>query len=561
MAAPGAGGHAPALIVLDSWRVTIYDWGARKPVNNWAAHRVLMLLARRSPTWAYVIAIFGTALVFAMRYNADNPTRGFFTSLAFLLTVLAAGLLGGWKPAVLATLVCLINERVFFTHPRFSFALPSGYETMRILLFGASGVAIAILCEGLQRAWIRVADRQRQLEREMTERLAVAQERLHLVEQLRQADRRKDEFLATLAHELRNPIAPLSNALELWSFAKESPGQLEELRGMMQRQVRQMTRLIDDLLDVSRISRGKISLRSERVDLRAVVEAASESIKPIVAANNQRLESSLPDGPLVIRGDVTRIAQVVGNVLNNAAKYTPEGGQIAVVVSRQPGNARISIRDTGCGIPHDQLSSIFEMFQQVDQTLDRAQGGLGIGLTLAKRLVELHGGTIDAKSEGPGEGSEFIITLPAQTVEAASEPERRPSKLRRDLPRRKILVVDDLAESALTLARMLRAMGQEVATAHDGYGALALIREYKPEVVFLDIAMPGMNGYEVARRIRASNDIESPLLIALTGYGQDEDRRRAYEAGFDFHLTKPTSLEQLTSVLSRADDTAMAVPS
>jgi signal transduction histidine kinase/CheY-like chemotaxis protein len=519
-----------------------------------------MLLTRRSPIWAYVIAILGSALVFAIRTSSVRPLGGFITSVTFLLAVLGSGLLGGWKPALLTTFVCLANERFFFTAPRHSFTIPSGNDTMRILVYGASGFAIALLCEGLQRAWSRVADRQRRLEREMSERMTVAQERLQLVEQLRQADRRKDEFLATLAHELRNPLAPLSNALELWSFAKEKPGQLDELRGMMQRQVRQMTRLIDDLLDVSRISRGKISLQTERVDLRGVIGAVVEALRPIAAVNNQRLEVSLPEEPVAIRGDATRISQVVGNVLNNAAKYTPEGGQIVLEVSRQPGNVYISVRDTGCGIPADQLSSIFEMFQQVDQTLDRAQGGLGIGLTLAKRLIELHGGTIDAKSDGPGQGSEFVITLPAETAEPAGEPEPRPSKPPRDLPRRQILVVDDLAESALTLARMLQAMGQDVATAHDGYAALALLRERKPEVVFLDIAMPGMNGYEVARRIRAANDIEPPLLIALTGYGQDEDRRRAREAGFDFHLTKPTSLEQIASLLSRADGPAMALP-
>jgi signal transduction histidine kinase/CheY-like chemotaxis protein len=511
-----------------------------------------MLFLRRSPALGYLIGLLGSVLVLALRFGTDNPLRGFFTSLVFLLAVLASGLVGGWRPAVLATLICLANERFFFTNPKHSFVLPSTGDTMRILIYGVSGLAVALLCEGLQRAWKRVEERQKQLEREMSERLAVAQERLHLVDQLREADRRKDEFLATLAHELRNPLAPLSNALELWGFAKDNPEQVQGLREMMQRQVRQMTRLIDDLLDVSRISRGKIALRTERVELRALFNTALESVRPIIAANKQRLEISLPDEPIFVNGDATRVSQVIGNVLHNAAKYTPERGQIWVRMAQVGSNATISIRDTGCGIPRDLLAGIFEMFQQVDQTLDRAQGGLGIGLTLAKRLVEMHGGSIGATSEGPGRGSEFVITLPVDTSE---EPATGPPPIvsaAPELPRRRILVVDDLRESAQTLARMLQAIGQEVTAAHDGQAALNYVNDVKPEVVFLDIAMPGMNGYEVARRIRASNTIEAPLLVALTGYGQDDDRRRAREAGFDFHLTKPTSIEQLTSLLSRA---------
>jgi signal transduction histidine kinase/ActR/RegA family two-component response regulator len=512
-----------------------------------------MFLARRYPAWGYLIAILGSVVVLGLRFSTDTPTRGFFTSLAFLLAVLAAGLVGGWKPAVLATLVCLANERFFFTNPKHSFSIPSGGDTMRMLVYAASGIAISLLCEGLQRAWSRVAERQRQLEREMSERLAVAQERLHLVDQLRQADRRKDEFLATLAHELRNPLAPLSNALELWRFAKNKPEQLDELREMMQRQVRQMTRLIDDLLDVSRISRGKISLRTERVELRSLVNTALESVKPVIGASNHRLEISLPEEPVFVHGDATRISQVVGNVLNNAIKYTPEGGHIWLSVARERDKASISVRDTGCGIPTDHLSNIFEMFQQVDQTLDRSQGGLGIGLTLAKRLIEMHGGTIEATSDGPGQGSEFLIRFPTIAAEESGEAEPAPSVAATpELPRRRILVVDDVHESAQTLARMLQTIGQEVSTAHDGYAALAHVREHRPEAVFLDIAMPGMNGYEVARRIRASHDAEAPMLVALTGYGQDDDRRRAQEAGFDFHLTKPASIEQLTSLLSHA---------
>ncbi len=510
-----------------------------------------MLMTRRYPAWGYLIAILGSALVFAMRYSTDTPLRGFFTSLAFLLVVLLAGLIGGWKPSILTTLICLANERFFFTNPKHSFTLPSGSDTMRMMVYGLSGLAVGLLCEGLQRAWGRVAERQRQLEREMSERLAVAQERLYLVEQLREADRRKDLFLATLAHELRNPLAPLSNALEVWGLVQENPEQLQELRAMMQRQIRQMTRLIDDLLDVSRISRGKISLRANQVEIGTLVRTAVESVQPVITAHKQRLEVALPEEPVYVNADATRVSQVIGNVLHNAAKYTPEGGQIAIGVKRDNDRVVVSVRDTGCGIPAEKLTSIFEMFEQVDQTLDRSQGGLGIGLTLAKRLIEMSGGSIEARSAGLGQGSEFVIMLPAGPGdERAFEPSL--NAVPAELPRRRILVVDDMYDSGTTLARILRAIGQEVTITHDGPTALERVRDVKPEVVFLDVAMPRMNGYEVARRIRALDGVDAPVLIALTGYGTDEDRRRSREAGIDFHLTKPTSLEQLTAVLSQA---------
>lgn len=481
-------------------------------------------------------------------------------TFVFLLVVLAAGVAGGWKPGFVATGLSVFGVLFFFTPPYYTPRIARATDVVRLLAYAGAGIAISLLCEGLRRAWARVEERQRQLEQEIGERARAE-------EQLREADRRKDEFLATLAHELRNPLAPLNNALQFWSYAENSGAQMENLRDIMKRQVEQMTRLIDDLLDVARIRRGKIQLRTAPVDLSALVSEAINSHKSLAESGGHRLTVSLPPERLSAEGDATRLLQIVGNVLHNAIKFTPPGGLIAVGVERAGRNAIIRIRDSGCGIPKPMLSQIFEMFRQVDQSLDRAQGGLGIGLTLVKRLVALHGGTVSANSDGPGKGSEFVITLPALSAAptasspAASAggngPQTVPASPSRDNVRRRILVVDDTCASAETLAMLLRAIGHDVSTAHDGPSAFDWTLENKPDVVFLDIAMPGMDGYEVARRIRGAAGLEEIVLVALTGYGQDDDRRRASEAGFNHHLTKPTSLAALHGVLSVGHDSPL----
>jgi signal transduction histidine kinase/CheY-like chemotaxis protein len=505
-----------------------------------------MLLTRRCGAWAYLVAILGAAAVVATRAVVYNPLGTLIATLVFLVAILAAGVTGGWKPGLLATGLCIIGV-LFFTGPNYAIRIPKESDVVRILAYVGGGVAISLLCEGLRRAWARVEDRQRQLEQEIAERARAE-------EQLRENDRRKDEFLATLAHELRNPLAPLSNALQLWSYVENDSDEMENLRIVMKRQVDQMTRLIDDLLDVSRISRGKIPLRPARVDLAAIVAEAIDSHQSLADSGGHRLTLGVPPEPVSTEGDATRLLQIFGNVLHNAIKFTPPGGLIAVSVERAGQNAVVRIRDSGCGIPPEMLSQIFEMFRQVDQSLGREQGGLGIGLTLVKRLVELHGGTITANSGGVGKGSEFVITLPANTASAprgTSQSERpKPAK---DEVRRRILVVDDARASAETLAQLLRAIGHDVATAHDGRSAVDWTVRNKPEVVFLDIAMPGMDGYEVARRIRQTDGLEEIILVALTGYGQEQDRHRARDAGFNHHLTKPTSLSALRNVLAGRD--------
>ncbi len=391
--------------------------------------------------------------------------------------------------------------------------------------------------------------------REISERKRQEDELRQWAEALKESDRRKTEFLATLAHELRNPLAPISNALQLWPLVENDRQEMERLREMMERQVHQITRLIDDLMDVSRISRGRVQLRVERLDLGMVISGCVESIQPFLDSREHKLTVTLPNEPVFINGDVGRLSQVFGNILHNAAKYTGRNGDIRVTLETRDKRALVRIRDNGPGIPAPMLSAIFDMFRQVDQTLDRSFGGLGIGLTIVKRLIELHGGTVEARSEGVGKGSEFIVGLPLLDTEIDGHAEATSHgalAVARDVPRHRVLVVDDVQASAKTLAMMLNGIGQEVTVSYDGSSAIEQVLKSRPDVVFLDIAMPGMNGYEVARRLRQQADRKRLTLVALTGYGQDEDRRRAIEAGFDHHLIKPTSIDELAQLLQAA---------
>jgi PAS domain S-box-containing protein len=368
-------------------------------------------------------------------------------------------------------------------------------------------------------------------------------------EALKQADRRKDEFLATLAHELRNPLAPLRNSLHILQLTAGGEPTVGRLCETMERQVNHLVRLVDDLLEVSRITRGKIELRRENVELAAIARNAIETSRPLIDGAQLQLAISLPHEPIVLFGDPVRLAQIFANLLNNAAKYTNEGGQIWFTARKEAGNVVVSIRDTGIGIPNDVLPKIFDMFMQVDRATNRSQGGLGIGLTLVRSLVELHEGTITVHSEGPGKGSEFIVRLPLAKADPASKQSPSPRGADHILPSRRILVVDDNVDSATSLGMLLKYLGADIQVAHDGPAALASIESYRPDVVLLDIGMPGMDGYEVAKRVRQRSEFDQVILIALTGWGQDEDRRRTREAGFDHHLVKPADISALQSLL------------
>jgi len=372
-------------------------------------------------------------------------------------------------------------------------------------------------------------------------------DRLKRVEkELRQNDRRKNEFLATLAHELRNPLAPLRNGLEVMKLAGANSAASERAREMMERQMAQLVRLVDDLLDISRVSRGKVELRREPIDLAAVLGNAIETIQPLLAERHHQFVARIPERRIVVDADMTRLSQVFWNLLNNAAKYTPNGGRIELDVSAGEGAVAVCVRDNGFGIPPAMQSRIFEIFTQVDRELEKSQGGLGIGLSIAQRLVEMHGGTIEVASAGAGKGSEFTVRLPA-TIEA---PAGEAKPLAPGRTRRRVLVADDNADSAETLAMMLEVFGNEVRIAHDGEEAVALAASFQPEAILLDIGMPRLNGYQACERIRQQDRPARPFIVALTGWGQDEDRQRAFDAGFDHHLVKPVDPAVLEKMIA-----------
>jgi PAS domain S-box-containing protein len=369
-------------------------------------------------------------------------------------------------------------------------------------------------------------------------------------EALRDADRRKDEFLALLAHELRNPLAPLRNGLEIMRLAGADSNAATRARGMMERQLGHMVRLVDDLLDVSRISRNKLELRRSRVLLADVVSSALETARPVIEASGHELITALPAEPVHLDADLTRLAQVFSNLLTNSAKYTDRGGRIELAAERQGGEVVVSVRDTGIGIPADALPHIFEMFSQVDRSIERTTGGLGIGLALVKGLVEMHGGTVTAESEGLGTGSTFTVRLPVpESLLEREDPETPGEEAGADRPRRRILVVDDNMDSASSMEILLKLLGNEVRTVHDGLEAVAAAENFRPEVVLMDVGMPRLNGYEATRRIREQPWGREMIVIALTGWGQDSDKELSRQAGCDGHLVKPVDLAELEKLL------------
>jgi PAS domain S-box-containing protein len=377
-----------------------------------------------------------------------------------------------------------------------------------------------------------------------------------------QADRRKDEFIATLAHELRNPLAPIRNALELMRLGKTGGAAKEEPRVMIERQLKLLVRLVDDLLDVARINTGKFELRRERTELTALVNSAAEMSRPRIEADRHALSVSLPSQALWLDADPARLVQMLSNLLDNAAKYTQPGGSIRVAVEQEGGKAVVSVTDTGIGIPLDMLERVFDMFAQVDQSLERSHGGLGIGLTLVKRLVELHGGDIVAESAGVGMGSTFSVRLPL--VEAPREPAAREIAALDTAARNaagisdanavqatlRVMVVDDNVDAAATLGMLLQHMGHDVNIAHDGERALQAAAAHNPDVIFMDIGLPEMSGYQVARRMRTDLGLTSAYIVALTGYGSTVDQCNSREAGFNMHIVKPIEPDQLRDLMA-----------
>ena len=389
------------------------------------------------------------------------------------------------------------------------------------------------------------------LSEDLAGRAAIALDNARLHQNIQEGDRRKDEFLAMLAHELRNPLAPIRNAVELMRRLGPSDPGLEQARDMVDRQVTHMGRLVDELLDVSRLSRGKVLLRDELVDLTVLVKTTTNDYRGALQGHGLRLVVAVPEAPVFVRGDPTRLAQVVGNVLHNAGKFTEAGGEIHVAVSHRPeGLAVVSIRDTGIGLEPAMLPRVFEAFSQADRSLDRSRGGLGLGLTLVKRLVELHGGEVSIRSEGLGKGTEVCIALPTQSPPPIAEAVPKPAGGAMEALR--VLIIEDHPDAAESMKILLGLVGHTVAVAYTGEAGVLKAREFCPNVIMCDIGLPGgMDGYAVARALRQAPDLASICLIATTGYGQAEDQRRAREAGFDAHLTKPVDFETLQQLLKK----------
>ena len=376
-------------------------------------------------------------------------------------------------------------------------------------------------------------------------------------EELQDANRRKDEFLAMLSHELRNPLAPIRNAVEVIRRLAPPDPKLTMARDVVDRQVTLLARLVEELLDVSRISQGKIALKKEPVDLARIIAHSVETSRPLIDARAQALSVSVPAAPVWLSADFARLSQVVSNLLNNASKYTGEGGRIELTASAEAGEARIVVRDNGAGIEPQLLHKVFDLFVQGERALDRGQGGLGIGLTLVKRLVELHNGRVDAASDGPGRGAIFTVTLPCiAAVEPQRQDQQYPVPKSSEVYGRRVLVVDDNVDAAESTAAFLRLEGHEVKAVHDGLQALASLKVFDPHVVVLDIGLPGLDGYAVARQLRSRGDTSHVLLVALTGYGQKEDRSKAAEAGFDYHFVKPADPRDIQTAIERGRNTA-----
>jgi len=500
----------------------------------------------------YLIAICATAAVATIRLTVSDTLGNFAPIITFTIAVVIAAWYGGLKPGLLATALSAIAADYLLTPFRHSLRVESVGSAVSLGVFVFAGILVSLLCESLHRTRRRLEAEQKNL------RNSVALQR-KMQDALTESDRRKDEFLATLAHELRNPLAPVRNAIHILRARMPPTPELQWARDVIDRQVTQMTRLIDDLMDVARITRGTFELRRHRAGLHEVIRVAVETSRPVIDASRHELTVRLPSEPVYLDADVIRLAQVFSNLLNNAAKYTPSGGRIAVTAERDADTVSLAVQDSGVGIPPPMLAQVFEPFTQLDRSLERAQGGLGIGLALAKRLVGMHGGSIEAYSEGPGKGSRFVVRLPISTHQSVPRPAvlegRGPAAARGG---QRVLVADDNYDSATSLSMLLNDAGYETRTAGDGAQALETADEFRPDIALLDIGMPKLNGYELARRIREQDWGRGVLLIAVTGWGGADHRRQTSEAGFDHHLTKPVDPAALTRLLvslqTEADD-------
>jgi signal transduction histidine kinase/CheY-like chemotaxis protein len=488
---------------------------------------------RRIAPLAVLAAYGGAAAVtlaaIYLRWFLDPWLRDGLPYITLYGAVAIAVWFGGVGPAVLALMLGYAIVNVRYIEPRGTLAIEGATGVIELGLFALSCSLVIVLGEAMRRA----RDRYRASEAELKER----------ARQLQRADTNKSQFLAVMSHELRNPLAPLRTGLALLRMQREDPA-TRETHDMMERQIAQLTRLIDDLLDVSRMDRGKLELRSERVAIEAVMRTAIDTAKPNIDAKGHSLAVRYPPQPLYVEGDPVRLAQVVSNLLNNAAKFTPPKGHIELSAREEDGRAVLSVADNGIGIAPEHLREVFDMFVQLDTANVTAAGGLGLGLTLARSIVERHRGTIEARSPGRGRGSQFLVRLP---LVPAPSPEKRIAEAPKPAPsRRRVLVVDDNVDAAQTLAQYLRMDGHRVESALDGEAALRIAEVLHPDVAFIDLNMPRMDGVEVAKRLRVTSWGRSARLVALTGMGQQADIARTREAGFDEHITKPADLKRVS---------------
>ncbi|MEO5700886.1 MAG: ATP-binding protein [Casimicrobiaceae bacterium] len=489
--------------------------------------------------------ILGTVYLRAT-YGLMERLAGYLTILAgvVLLATFVAVLMSAWLQAAITKPILAVTQvaNEVMDHRDFSLRVTKTTEDEIGYLVDAFNDMLAEV--GRRAAALESSNLS--LQHEMAERRGAE-------EALRAADRRKDEFLATLAHELRNPLAPMRNALRILDVASKDPTATQRAREMMERQLQQMVRLVDDLLDVSRITTGKLVLRRERTALASVIRNAVDTSRPFIDSRGHALVVKLPAESAELDADPTRLSQVFSNLLNNAAKYTDPGGRISVTAERHDDHVRVVVADNGIGIAPAMQASIFDMFTQVDHSLERTQAGLGVGLTLAKRLIELHGGTIEAQSDGLNLGSRFLVDLPALPAAAVTTPERGGVVGTSGVASgHRILVADDNVDFANSFALILRMLGNDVRVTHDGVAAVSAATEFKPEFCFLDIGLPRMNGYDLARALRADPGTRTCTLIAVTGWGQEKDRQRAQQAGFDHHMVKPVDPDAIETLLRTA---------
>jgi signal transduction histidine kinase/CheY-like chemotaxis protein len=486
-------------------------------------------MAKTAGVAAYGGAVAVTLAAFHLRWVLD-PWLGLAVPYATLYGAVAISVwFGGLGPAVLAMVVGYAMSNVRYTSPTGELSINGPPDAIGLALFALSASLIIVLGEAMRRA----RDRYRASEVELKERAA----------QLQRADAKKSQFLAVLSHELRNPLAPLRNGLTLLRMQQRQDAATAETHDMMDRQIVQLTRLIDDLLDVSRVDRGKMELRTEPMPIDAVMRTGVETAKPNIDAKGHALSVSYPETPLHVQGDAVRLAQVLANLLNNAAKFTPPGGRIELSARAEDGRAVLRVADNGIGIAPEHLKEVFDMFVQVEAKHVAASGGLGLGLTLARAIVRRLGGEIEAASGGPGKGAEFTVRLP---LVDAPGPVEAPAAAAASNERRRVLVVDDNVDAAQTLAQYLRLTGHRVESALDGEAALRIAEVLHPDVAFIDLNMPRMDGTEVARRLRLTPWGRRARLVALTGMGQQADIDRTREAGFDEHITKPADLQRLS---------------